>query len=177
MLRGGNQISIDKQFVALQNLSGQIASDSIGKAKGWQGADVVISEEPLSVEPKSFYPVPRNVVTSYSAELSWLFESLRDAYTDLEGYGFWKEEFFGRLGNSASRYLTRNSRTSAKTLLLAVIHEAFCILEEMEAGEFQVLSVSINNAIYDDIFRDIESEGLVDSAEVDEFIRSLGITP
>ena len=107
MLRGGNQISIDKQFVALQNLSGQIASDSIGKAKGWQGADVVISQEPLSVEPKSFYPAPRNVVTSYSAELSWLFESVRDAFTDLEGYGFWKEEFFVHCHNKELLFIIK----------------------------------------------------------------------
>lgn len=102
---------------------------------------------------------------------------MRDSFIDLEGYGLWKEELFGRLGNSADRYVTRSVGTSAKALLLAVMHEAFCILEEMEAGEFQVLPVTINNAIYDDIFREIESEGLADSAEVDEFIRSLGITP
>jgi hypothetical protein len=95
----------------------------------------------------------------------------------LEGYGFWKEEFFGRLGNAANRYLSRNVQNSAQKLLLAVAHEAFCILEEMEAGDFQVLSVSLNNEIYDDIFREIESEGLADSLEVDAFMESLGITP
>jgi hypothetical protein len=47
----------------------------------------------------------------------------------------------------------------------------------MEAGDFQVLSVSLNNEIYDDIFREIESEGLADSLEVDAFMESLGITP
>ena len=47
----------------------------------------------------------------------------------------------------------------------------------MEAGEFHVLPVTMNNVIYDDIFREIESEGLADSAEVDEFLRSLGINP
>ena len=168
---------MQKQFIALQNLSKLIAFGSIGKAKTWQGADVVISDKPLSVDTDSFYPQSRSVVTSFASELSWLFENLRDAFMSLEGYGFWKEEFFGRLGNAANRYLSRNVQHSAQKLLLAVAHEAFCILEEMEAGDFQVLSVSLNNEIYDDIFREIESEGLADSLEVDAFMESLGITP
>lgn len=157
-------------------LSSKIASNSIGRANHWQGADVVISELPLASEPNSFYPSPRSVVTSYSSELSWLFECLRDAFISLEGYGFWKEEFFGRLGNAANRFLARNINHSCQKLLLAVIHEAHCILEEMETGDFQVLPISINNMIYDDVFREIENEGSADATEVDEFIKSLGIT-
>lgn len=168
-------MSLHKQVVALELLSSKVASNSIGKANHWQGADVVISEKPLKIEPNSFYPAPRSVVTSFSSELSWLFESLRDLFIDLDGYGFWKEELFGRLGNAANRYLARSSNQSCQKLLLAVVHEAHCILEEMETGDFQVLPITINNMIYDDIFREIDDEGLADAAEVDAFIKSLGI--
>jgi hypothetical protein len=170
------KISLHKQVAALELLSSKIASGEIGKAKDWQGADVVISQNPLEVEPNSFYPSPRNVVSSFSSELSWLFECLRDVFISLEGYGFWKEEFFGRIGNAANRFSARNINHSRQKLLLAVIHEAHCILEEMENGDFQVLPISINNMIYDDVFREIENEGSAGAAEVDEFIKSLGIT-
>lgn len=165
-----------KQAAALEILSRKIASGEIGKAKDWQGADVVISQNPLEVDPNSFYPSPRNVVTSFSSELSWLFENLRDTFINLEGYGFWKEELFGRFGNASNRFLARNVNSISQKLLLAVIHEAHCILEEMENGEFQALPITVNNMIFDDVFREIEIEGSADAAEVDAFIKSLGIT-
>lgn len=45
----------------------------------------------------------------------------------------------------------------------------------METGDFKVLPITMNNMIYDDIFREIDDEGLADAAEVDAFIKSLGI--
>jgi hypothetical protein len=58
---------VQKQFIALQNLSNLIAFGSIGKVKTWQGADVVISDKPLSVDTDSFYPQSRSVVTSFAS--------------------------------------------------------------------------------------------------------------
>lgn len=169
-------MTIDKKLAELQNLSQIISLDSWRTATNWQGADVVITEAPLPVTPNSFYPAPRSVVTEYAPELSWLFEQLRDLVNDLDGYGFWKEEFFGRLGNAANRFMSRRERLTCKRLLLAVIHECFCILEEMEIGEFKALPISINNEIYDDLFRQIENEGSADATEVEEFFKSLGVT-
>jgi hypothetical protein len=168
---------IQRKLADLQNLSLSISSDSWHKAENWQGADVVITRVPISVDPNSFYPGPRSVVTDYAPELSWLFEQLRDLVNNLEGYGFWKEEFFGRLGNAANRFISRESNLTCKRLLLAVIHECFCILEEMQIGEFTALPITFNNEIYDDIFRQIENEGSADADEVEEFIKSLGVTP
>jgi len=45
----------------------------------------------------------------------------------------------------------------------------------MENGEFKALSISVNNEIYDDIFREIEAEGIAEKSEVDAYIKSLGI--
>jgi hypothetical protein len=45
----------------------------------------------------------------------------------------------------------------------------------MEDGTFVVLSVAIGNAIYDDLFDEIASEGKADEKEVADFMRSLGV--
>ena len=168
-------MNLAKSVAQLSRLSSEIASGEIGVSEPWQGADVLIRKDLHVVRSDSFYPAPRIVVTEHFGQLSWLFEKARDAFKGLDGYGFWKEEFFGRLGNSANRYIQRHEQHTAKALLLAVIHEAFCIAEEMEIGEFKALSISINNEIYDDIFREIEAEGLAEQSEVDTFIKSLGI--
>jgi len=170
------KVTLAKSVAQLEKLSSEIASGHVGRSsEPWQGADVVITEDLPVIQSDTFYPAPRFVVTEHVRELSWLFENARDAFKGLDGYGFWKEEFFGRLGNSANRYITRLPKHTAEALLLAVLHEAFCIAEEMEAGEFRALSISINNEIYDDIFREIEAEGLAEKSEVDAFIESLGI--
>jgi len=170
------KVTLAKIVANLEKLSSEIASGHVGRSsEPWQGADVVITEDLPVIQSDSFYPAPRFVVTKHVGQLSWLFENLRDAFNNLEGYGFWKEEFFGRLGNAATRYLSRQPNAKVETLLLAVIHEAFCITEEMEGGNFTVLPVTINNGIYDDIFKEIETEGLADQYEVDDFIKSLGI--
>jgi len=168
-------MSLSKTIARLENISSAVASGKIGSAQPWQGADVVITEDLPVIQSDSFYPAPRFVVTKHVGQLSWLFEEARDAFIGLDGYGFWKEEFFGRLGNSANRYLKRHEQHTAEALLLAVLHEAFCIAEEMESGEFRALSISINNEIYDDIFREIEAEGIAEKSEVDAYIKSLGI--
>lgn len=168
-------MSLKSTFARLEKLTSEISVGNFGSSEPWQGGDVVIRTDRPTTSPDTFYPPPRFVVTEFVGQLSWLFEKARDAFKSLDGYGFWKEEFFGRLGNSANRYIERHERHTPEALLLAVIHEAFCVAEEMESGEFRALSISINNEIYDDIFREIDAEGLADRAEVDAFIKSLGI--
>ena len=168
-------MNLAKSVSQLKKISSDIASGNIRVSEPWQGADVEIRNNLPKVLTDSFYPAPRFVITEHVGQLSWLFENLRDAFNNLEGYGFWKEEFFGRLGNAATRYLSRQPNAKVEKILLAVMHEAFCIAEEMEGGNFTVLPVTIGNEIYDDLFKEIEAEGLADQSEVDNFIKSLGI--
>lgn len=168
-------MKLSKSVKLLEILSSEIVLGKISIADPWRGADVEIRDNLPAVSADSFYPTPRFVITEHVGQLSWLFENVRDAFRNLEGYGFWKEEFFGRLGNAATRYLSRQPDVRVEKLLLAVIHEAFCIAEEMEGGNFTVLPVTIGNEIYDDLFKEIETEGLADQSEVDNFIKSLGI--
>ena len=88
----------------IANLVEHVRTNQIGVAGAWQGADVVITKKAPSPSVDNFYPDPRFVETRFVGELSWLFEQLRDVFMKSDGYGFWKEELFGRLGNVAVKF-------------------------------------------------------------------------
>ena len=66
--------------------------------------------------------------------MSWLFEQIRDIFIEINDYGFLKEEIFGRLGNTVNRFLSKNPEANTRETLLAVMHEAFAISEEIQDG-------------------------------------------
>jgi hypothetical protein len=135
----------------IQELLRQVEAGSIGIATPWQGADVVILKKAPAPSEGNFYPDPRFVETEYVKELSWLFEQLRDIFSNNEGYGAWKEEFFGRLGNVATKFQSVCPEGAAKGLLTAVIEEASTMAEEIVTeGELQYLAITFNNRILDD---------------------------
>lgn len=121
--------------------------------ENWGGADVAILQRlPKPSTNEGFYPDPRQVVTLFSHELSWLFKSLWQVmrpYFD----GCSKIEFFGRLANMAIRYKDslRGAQEVEGDLLKAVTFESFRILDEIEKREFCCLPLAIGNTIYDDI--------------------------
>jgi hypothetical protein len=129
----------------------QVELGNIGKALPWNGADVVVSKRAPSPSENSFYPDPRLVETKYVGELSWLFEQLKDIFLGRGGYGVWKEEFFGRLGNAATKFQSVCPDGSVRGLLTAVIEEASTMEEEItREGGLQYLPVTFDNQILDD---------------------------
>ena len=158
----------------LVTLSNFIAKDEFATAKPWVGADVVIVNKLPKIRSGGFYPDPRFVVTDHELELSWLFEQLTDIFRKIEDYGFWKEELFGRLGNTANRYVTKSPKASAKELLLAVMHEVFSIFEEIQNGKFLSPMVTSNNRIYDDLILESERDAFLGIEETLELFRSKG---
>ena len=94
----------------IDSLCEEVAVGEIKVAKAWQGADVkVLGVNETYSNPKgSFYPDERLLRTTYVGEVSWLFEQLRDIVNKIEGYGYWKEEFFGRITNVANEFLNKN---------------------------------------------------------------------
>jgi len=142
--------------------------------KNWGGADVgIVSKTPKPTEG-GFYPDPRYVVTSFSRELSWLFEKMKDTFKPFLD-GTTKIEFYGRLANMANRYQQRlkGKEEICKHLLLAVLHEAFAMLEEMEEGNFQFLGVAFGNTIFDDLIERAESEGYLGIDETRKFFEEM----
>ncbi len=159
------------ELIALTNF---IAKDEFGTSEPWGGADVCIVKRLPKIKSGGFYPDPRFVVTDHVLELSWLFEQLRDIFKEIEDYGFWKEELFGRLGNTATRYLAKSPNASAKELFLAVMHEAFLIFEEIQNGKFLSPMVTSNNRIYDDLILESERDEFLGVEETLELFRSKG---
>ena len=162
-------------FAKLVLLSTEIINEAFGNSTLWQGADVVVANKPPIVNEDSFYPAPRYVVTAHASELSWLFEQVRNVFMEIDDYGFLKEEIFGRLGNTANRFLLKNSNAMAPELLLAVLHEAFAIAEEIQDGEFTTLMVTSGNQILDDLISESEKDGFLTVEETKSYFRNKGI--
>ncbi|MGE3978793.1 MAG: hypothetical protein AB7F94_14570 [Nitrospira sp.] len=143
----------------------------------WAGADVVISmKAPHKQVAGGFYPEPRYVITSYSFELSWLFERVRDAfYIEERIDGCSKAEFFGRLANAANRCMQRSKVLTVHILCAAILHEAFAIYDEMEEGTFRCLAVASGNEIVDDYIDDALRTGYIGNDATAAFFRSRGV--
>lgn len=111
----------------------------------------IVSEQPEPVTG-GFYPEDRVVVTAHGPELAGLFRELVRVFGTAPGYGFWKEELFGRLGNSASWYIARNPDCTAQELALAVVCEAFQIADEMAWGDGEMPGqfIVVDNLVLDD---------------------------
>lgn len=158
ILKDDHLIKVNDGVASLEK---KISNDEIGESIFWQGADVVISVIQPELPDQSFYPLPRFVITPFAKNLSWLFEELRDLFINLEGYGYWKEEFFGRLANAANRQIEKKKQIPKIDLLLSITHESFCIIEEMNEGEFTVLPIAFGNEIYDDLIYRSQNDGLM----------------
>ncbi len=162
----------------LNELAHQLARASTPEAPDeWGGADVVIcAKRPKKQTEPGFFPEPRTVVTPHSRYLTWLFYQLRDAFHDILDQ-MTKIEFYGRLANAALRYQSRCGGAEVrKELLLAVLHEAFAMLDEFEEGTFQCLWVAPGNAIADDFIEREEKRGFIGVEETRKFFAERGIT-
>jgi hypothetical protein len=136
----------------------------------WGGADVIISRK-----PRSYRNDPFVVLTPMAGELSWLFCRLRDAFyaEDLID-GCSKIEFFGRLARAADRCIRQGHGDSAFELCLAVLHEAFVIYDELEAGTFRYLLIAQTGIIVDDSTCDHSRSGFRNLEDTIQFFSDRG---
>jgi len=153
-----------------------VRSGAIGSEEPWQGADVVICQK-APPPTRGFYPDPRFVETEFVAELSWLFVRLRNVFWKAEGYGAWKEEFFGRLGNVATKYQVAAHGLTCTNLLLAVIHEAYAMAEEIaDTGGIATMMLTWDNRILDDFTEITDLNAYLSTEETTQFLKGLGLT-
>jgi len=167
----------EKVKAALIEVLHQIEDSDIRSVRAqhnWGGADVVITSRPRNALRESeFYPEPRTVVTPFSREVSWLFEHLRDAFSGLID-GTSKIEFYGRLANAAKNYQQQvNGGENAKDIMRAVFYEALVMLEEMEEGTFEYLSVAEGNTILADLVDEAEKSGYIGVEATKEFFKRM----
>jgi len=116
-------------------------------SRGWTGAGVEIKSEADAAPASGWFPDRIQVVTAHALQLSWLFESLRDAfYAEGRLDGSSKHDFFGRLATAANHALLLDDRT-ARGVCAATLRQAFAIYREMEEGRFEASCVGpINDA-------------------------------
>ena len=166
-----------KVIEELDSLSQLVISGLSGKAKPWQGADVVVTNvlELGNSEIDSFYPSPRFVVTDHVSEVSWLFEKLARIFADEDNYGGWKEEFFGRLGNMANRVIGNDKKINVTDVQLAILHESYAVYEEIRSDTHNYLLVTSGNTIYDDLIPRAVNSGFVSLQEAENFFKSKGL--
>jgi hypothetical protein len=144
-------IDFSEKEKELDALSRKLLEEPISSTQEWGGANVVITSQPPQKQVEGFYPEPRYVVTHSAKELSWLFVQLRDVFSNLYD-GASKVEFFGRLANAALRYQSRYKGNEKQyDLLIAVLNEAYSILDDMKEGVFEYLLVAPGNVIADDL--------------------------
>jgi len=145
---------------------------------GMNWADVCVTPNipPKSLEPQ-FYPEPRYVITPFFDQVNWLFSQLLDVFAGIEGFGFWKVELFGRLGNMANRFKNKFPQHNAQELLSAIIHEAFCCLEELEDGIFESFAVAFGNEIVDDYLDKYDKTQFLSPEETLDYFTSKGVLP
>jgi hypothetical protein len=103
-----NEINDSTQSQLLE-LALSISAGLWGESKPWGGAGVgIVAITPESI-PSGFYPEVKYFVTEHARNVSWLFNQLREIAMNLEGYRFWKDEFFHRLAVAGERVPTSQS--------------------------------------------------------------------
>jgi hypothetical protein len=159
----------------IDEIAERVRRGAIGQDEAWQGADVVICRN-APPPSRDFYPDPRFVETEFVGELSWLFVVLRNIFRDEDGYGTWKKEFFGRLGNVAVKYQTAAKSLICSNLLLAVIHEAYAMAEEIaDTGGIATMMLTSDNRILDDFTEISDLSAYLSTEETTEFLKGLGL--
>lgn len=161
---------------ALNRIAGVLEAGDVPRAQEeWGGADVLILHAGSEPIQNSWRPV-RCVITAHALELSWLFFQLMEAfYAEDRIDSCTKIEFFGRLANAANRCLTKEPDASAILLCAGVLHEAYAMLEEMDAGEFEFFVVGIGGDIADDYIDDALRSGFVGCEATQQYFSERGV--
>ena len=121
-----------KLMINLEKLSEKISNGKVGSAKPWGGANVLICRQRPSSSSEGFYPDPSFVVTNHVEKVSWLFEQIRDVFCEEDGYGYWKEELFGRMGSAVDDCFGNDPDIPADELLQSVISEVIMMVAELQ---------------------------------------------
>ena len=156
----------------LEKLMDLVLTGKSGVSRDWGGADVVIGPPPRPVPTADgFYPDPDYVATEHHRELSWLFEQLRDLFSPYIDF-INKYEFYGRLADSANRFITKYGDEKQRDVLHAVLHEADSML--VEFSTFGDLQPTMSREIGADPLEDLLNNDFHDPEESKRILRELG---
>ena len=141
-------------------------------SKAWGGANVVVAKEPPSSNEEQFGSGPRYVLTPHVLEVSAVLEKLAQVAKKHPGFGVWKEEFFGRIGNAATAIQEICPECTAETLVSHLLETAQELAAEIdEKGGLETLLVAPGSLIFDDIRVASDSNRYLSAQRVQELIR------
>ena len=161
---------------AIDQIASTVKRGGAGTEKPWAGAEVIIcGQAPKTSNSGDSRPGARYVETKFVGELSWLFNRLAEIFRNDRGYGGWKEEFFGRLGNVTTKYQAAVKDASSLKVLEAVLHEAYAMAEEIaDYGSIETLPITSGNAILDDYIGLSDLSAYLSAEETQEYLRKKG---
>ncbi len=161
---------------AIDQVAATVRRGGAGTEKPWAGAEIIICEKaPRTSNSGDWRPDPRFVETNFVGELSWMFNRLAEIFRNDRGYGGWKEEFFGRLGNVTTKYQSAVKDASSLRVLQAVLHEAYAMAEEIDDyGSIETLPITSGNAILDDYIGLSDLSAYLNAEETQEYLRKKG---
>lgn len=167
---------MEQTFRKLDGLESLIQAGEWGVGSSQRYADVALVMRRPPNRADSFDPEDRYVVTRYVAEIGWCFDQIREIFSELEGYGNWKEELFGRLGNMVNWILTRKPEAGLVEVLNGLMHEAFAISEEIEEdGGLKTLMISTKNLILNDFADQLVDGRVLSEDESLKMLEKLGM--
>ena len=137
----------------LRSLASSIIENGTGRKKSgtWGFADTLITDTQPSPSSDRWYPDPRPFVSPYPEQMAWVFSEVVSATRTLPGYRHWKEELFGRMGNTGNAFVESEPSCSPEQLALAVLLEALLFVEKLNSPDgVEFVPVTIDNLIADD---------------------------
>ena len=160
---GAARMDVAGARTMLRSLALTISEDGTKKKKGgpWGFADTLITDSQPTPSVDGWYPDPRPFVSPYPEQMAWVFSQVVSSTRKLPDYGLWKEELFGRMGNTGNAFVESEPSCSPEQLALAVILEALLFVEKLDSPDgVEVLSVTFDNQIADDEWVDTKIQKL-----------------
>ena len=148
-------MNLEYTSMTLRSLAVRVASGDIGRKPGRRHgfASTAVTDRAEKPNPNRWGPTPRAFISPFPREMAWIFAEVVKATNMLPGYGRWKVELFGRMGNAGNAYIQENPNSSPSKLGLAVVLEALIFVEKMDSPDGnEVLLVTTDAEIVDDEF-------------------------
>ncbi|MGB4734221.1 MAG: hypothetical protein WBH19_07620 [Candidatus Nanopelagicales bacterium] len=153
MRMGAARMDVAGARTTLRSLALTISEDGpcIKRVGPWGFADTLITDTQPTPTVDGWYPDPRPFVSPYPEQMAWVFSEVVSATRNLPKYGLWKEELFGRMGNTGNAFVESEPSCSPEQLALAVLLEALLFVEKLDSPDgVEVLIVTVDNQIADD---------------------------
>lgn len=146
-------MQLEYSLMSLRSLAVRVASGGIERKPGgrYGFAGTLVTDQAEKPNPNRWGAPPRAFISPFPREMAWIFSEVVSATNMLPGYGLWKSELFGRMGNAGHAYIRENPNSSSSELGLAVVLEAFVFVEKTDSPDGnEVLLATTNAEIVDD---------------------------